>query len=81
VPSYGLEQNSTAAQLIDFVKNVQKKGGMGIFMFHGVGGDYITTPALSHKKLIEYLVKNKKDIWVTTFQQAMDYISKTEGKR
>jgi len=76
VPSYGLEENITADQLITYVKNVRKKGGMGIFMFHGVGGDYITTPAQSHKKLVEYLVKNRKDIWVATFQQAMDYVSK-----
>jgi len=81
VPSYGLEGHNTAEQLIDFVKKVQKKGGMGVFMFHGVGGDYITTPAISHKKLIEYLVKNKKYIWVATFQQAMDYISGAANKK
>jgi len=81
VPSYGLEGNNSAEQLIDFVKGVKKKGGMGIFMFHGVGGDYITTPALSHKKLIEYLAKNRKDIWVATFEQAMDYVSKAIDKK
>ncbi|MDR3693611.1 polysaccharide deacetylase family protein [Mucilaginibacter sp.] len=81
VPSYGLDDNTTADQLITYVKTVQKKGGMGVFMFHGIGGDYITTRALSHKKLIEYLVKNKKDIWVATFQQAMDYISKMKNKK
>jgi len=81
VPSYGLEGNNTPEQLIAFVKNVEKNGGMGIFMFHGVGGDYITTPALSHKKLIDYLAKNRKTIWVPTFQQAMDYISKSVKKK
>jgi len=80
VPSYGLEGNNTGEQLIDFVKNVVKKGGMGIFMFHGVGGDYITTPASSHRKLLAYLKKNKKDIWVATFQQAMDYITRANNR-
>jgi peptidoglycan/xylan/chitin deacetylase (PgdA/CDA1 family) len=75
VPSYGLEGGSTGDQLIDFVKNVEKNGGMGIFMFHGVGGDYITTPAAAHRQLLQYLKKNRKDIWVATFQQAMDYIA------
>ncbi|WP_295669839.1 polysaccharide deacetylase family protein [uncultured Mucilaginibacter sp.] len=81
VPSYGLEDNTTADQLITYVKTVQKKGGMGVLMFHGIGGDYITTPALSHKKLINYLAKNKKDIWVATFQQVMEYISKAVNKK
>jgi len=78
VPSYGLEDNSTGAQLIAFVKKVQQSGGMGIFMFHGIGGDYITTPTASHKELLQYLDKNRSDIWVTTFQQAMDYVTAAE---
>lgn len=75
VPSYGLEQGTSAYKLIDFVKKVEEKGGMGIFMFHGVGGDYITTSADAHRALLAYL-KQDKNIWITTFQQAMDYVSK-----
>jgi hypothetical protein len=73
VPSYGLEGNSNGDDLIAFVKKVEKSGGMGIFMFHGIGGDYITTPAESHRQLLAYLKKNRKEIWVATFQEAMDY--------
>jgi hypothetical protein len=76
VPSYGLDDNTPADKLIAFAKLVQQKGGMGIFMFHGIGGDYITTSVKAHKELLEYLAKNKKDIWVATFQEAMDYITK-----
>jgi peptidoglycan/xylan/chitin deacetylase (PgdA/CDA1 family) len=75
IPSYGLEGNNSAAQLIAFVDNVVKKGGMGVFMFHGIGGDYITTPLDAHRALLEYLKKNKKDIWVTTLSEAMDYVT------
>ncbi len=75
VPSYGLEGKNTADELIAFVKKVERSGGMGVFMFHGIGGDYITTPTQAHKKLLEYLDKNRKDIWVATFQQAMDYVT------
>ncbi len=73
VPAYGLEDNTSGTQLIAFVKLVQQGGGMGIFMFHGIGGDYITTSVKAHKELLDYLKKNKKDIWVATFQQALDY--------
>lgn len=74
VPSYALMGNNTGAELIAFVKKVQQSGGMGVFMFHGVGGDYITTSARAHRELLAYLKKNAKDIWVPTFQQAMDYV-------
>ncbi|MDP9080078.1 MAG: polysaccharide deacetylase family protein [Bacteroidota bacterium] len=75
VPSYGLEDSTPANKLIEFVKKVEKSGGMGIFMFHGIGGDFIKTSTQAHKELLEYLAKNKTEIWVATFQQAMDYIT------
>lgn len=74
VPSYGLEDHTSADKLIAFVKKVEESGGMGVIMFHGVGGDYITTSAQAHKELLAYLKENKKDIWITTFQKAMDYV-------
>ncbi|SEM81716.1 Peptidoglycan/xylan/chitin deacetylase, PgdA/CDA1 family [Mucilaginibacter gossypiicola] len=76
VPSYGLEGGETGVQLIAFVKKVQQNGGMGIIMLHGVGGDYITVSAGAHRQLIEYLKTQKKEIWMPTFQQGMDYINK-----
>ncbi|WP_419788509.1 polysaccharide deacetylase family protein [Mucilaginibacter sp. SP1R1] len=78
VPSWGVVGKVTADDLVDFVKKVQKNGGIGIFMFHGIGGDYLTTPAANHKKLLNYLVQHKEEIWVTTFGEAMDYAMKNK---
>jgi hypothetical protein len=78
IPSLGLEDSTSAGALIAYVKSVQKRGGMGIIMFHGIGGDYITTTSAVHQQLLDYLKENRKDIWVATFQEAMDYaISRT----
>jgi peptidoglycan/xylan/chitin deacetylase (PgdA/CDA1 family) len=79
VPSYGLEGNNTAAELIGFVKKVEKAGGLGIFMFHGIGGDYLSVAPKIHYRLLRYLKKHQKTIWVTTFKQAMDYAT-SKGK-
>jgi peptidoglycan/xylan/chitin deacetylase (PgdA/CDA1 family) len=73
IPSYGLEDGVTGAQLITYVKRVEQSGGMGIFMIHGVSGDYITISAEAHQQLVNYLKANKNNIWVATFQEAMDY--------
>ncbi len=75
VPSWGVAENTTGTRLIDFVKKVEKNGGMGIFMFHGIGGDYLTTSAEAHKELLNYLQQHRDDILVMTFEQAMDYVS------
>jgi peptidoglycan/xylan/chitin deacetylase (PgdA/CDA1 family) len=75
VPSYGLEEGTTGQQLIAFVKLAEQKGGMGVIMFHGIGGDYITISAQAHQKLLDYIRKNRKDLWVTTFAKAMDYVT------
>ncbi len=73
IPSLGLEENTPASVLIGFVRRVEQSGGMGVIMFHGIGGDYITTSTAAHQQLLDYL-KNNKAIWVPTFQQAMDYV-------
>jgi peptidoglycan/xylan/chitin deacetylase (PgdA/CDA1 family) len=79
VPSFGLDEGTSAAELIAFVKNVVARGGMGVIMFHGIGGDYITTSSAAHQALLDYLAANKKSIWVTTFQEAMDYAMANRG--
>jgi len=76
IPSFGLEDSTSAGTLIAFVKAVQQSGGMGIIMFHGIGGDYITTRSSDHQALLNYLVQNRGTIWVTTFQQALDHVIK-----
>jgi sialate O-acetylesterase len=76
VPSWGVVADSiTGDDLIAFVKKAQQKGGLGIFMFHGVGGDYLTTPALAHQQLLNYLQKHRDEVEVMTFQQAMDSLT------
>jgi len=50
---------------------VQAKGGLGVFMFHGVGGDYLTNSAEAHQGLLNYL-KAHPEIWVAPFQTVMD---------
>ncbi|MEO6630484.1 MAG: polysaccharide deacetylase family protein [Mucilaginibacter sp.] len=76
VPSWAVVGNYTGNDLIAFVKKVQASGGMGVFMFHGVGGDYLVTSAQAHRELLKYLSQHKDEVWVATFKEAMEYVSK-----
>jgi peptidoglycan-N-acetylglucosamine deacetylase len=73
-PSYGPVDEPDAAKLIDFAERVRAAGGLGVFQFHGVGGDYLKVSAQSHQALVGYL-RSHPDIWVGTFQEVMDYVS------
>lgn len=80
VPSWGFANNPDARQLISFAKKAQQAGGMGVFMFHGVGGDYLNVSADAHKKLLQYLQDQQKEIWVATFREVMDYITRVSSE-
>jgi len=72
VPSYGLDGGETGEQLIAYVKAVEASGGLGVIMIHGVGGDYITISRQAHQELVDYLRRHRHELWITTFQQALD---------
>ncbi|HXD77876.1 MAG TPA: polysaccharide deacetylase family protein [Puia sp.] len=74
VPALGLEDHTDAATIIAFIRKVQAAGGLGVIMFHGIGGDYITTASEVHQEVLDYLHANRKDIWVGTFGDVMDYV-------
>ena len=74
VPSWGIPQDTPAEQLIQFAEAVKNKEGLGVMMFHGIGGDYITVANEDHQKLLEYLNTQQSEIWVTTFSEALNYI-------
>jgi sialate O-acetylesterase len=80
VPAWGVHAGVTGDELIAFVKKVQQSGGAGVLMFHGVGGDYITTSAEAHKQLLIYLKQHLDEIDVKTFQEGMDGVAATNHK-
>jgi len=72
-PSWGVQDNSSD-DLIAYVNKARDKGTIAIFMFHSVGGGYINTGAEEHRKLLEYISKNRKDFYCATFKEVMDYV-------
>lgn len=71
VPSRSFPETATAEDLIAYVKDVQRAGGLGVFMFHGVGGDYLTVSSQAHQGLLRYLNAHKAEIWVAPFGAVM----------
>jgi hypothetical protein len=40
--------------MIAWVKRVEETGALGVVVFHGVGGDYLSVSADAHQQLLDY---------------------------
>jgi peptidoglycan/xylan/chitin deacetylase (PgdA/CDA1 family) len=75
MPSWMVEEGTTLTELIDFAERTKKAGGMGIYQFHGIGGEFFKVSRETHKAFLDYLKSHSDDYWVTTFSEAMDVIT------
>jgi peptidoglycan/xylan/chitin deacetylase (PgdA/CDA1 family) len=73
VPSRGFGVGATTPQLIDFVRQAEAGGGWAVFLVHGVGGDYLQVSDQTHRDFLAGLAAHRKEVWVTTLQQALDW--------
>jgi peptidoglycan/xylan/chitin deacetylase (PgdA/CDA1 family) len=69
-------------ELIALVKQAEEKGGLLVFLFHGVGGEHglnVSLPA--HRRLLQYLKQREKDIWIAPLVEVAAYVSNYQSKR
>ena len=76
VPSWHVWTGTTLKELIAFAEKVRKEGGMGVYQFHGVGGQIFQITSETHKAFLKYLNMHQGEYWVTTFSEAMEFVSK-----
>ncbi|WP_417941490.1 polysaccharide deacetylase family protein [Flavobacterium sp. RS13.1] len=75
-----VQNGSTAEQMIAQIEEAEKKGSFIVFLFHGVGGEHgLNIDLEEHRKLLDYLKKRKKDIWVATMVDVAKYIKEQKG--
>ncbi|WP_276373743.1 polysaccharide deacetylase family protein [Chryseolinea sp. H1M3-3] len=81
VPSYGIN-GETGEQLIALVKKAMSENALLVFLFHGVGGEHNLNVSLqAHRELLVYLKQHEKEIWVTPFKEATEYIRKNSHSK
>jgi sialate O-acetylesterase len=74
VDCYGVN-GETGEQLIQWVKNAEAENALLTILFHGVGGEHALNVSLeAHTQLLDYLEKNKPDIWTTTMIDAAKHV-------
>lgn len=73
VPSWA-PANATGAQLIAFAQKAVDAGGLAVFQFHGIGGQWISVSREAHQQLVGWLASNRKTVWTGTFRQVMGHV-------
>lgn len=72
----------TANQMIEWVKKAVETNSLLVILFHGVGGGNSLDVSLpEHRKFLEYLQENKKDIWVAPMIEVAEYVKKNQSKK
>lgn len=66
VPARGFPDDVTGEQLIAYAEQARQGGGMAVFLFHGIGGDYLQTSNAAHRELIAWLAEHRDELWVAT---------------
>ena len=79
MPARFFPSTATGADMIAAVQDAERKGGMIVFGFHGVGGDYLSVSAQAHAQLLAYLKAHSDTIWVAPFSTVMDYATSHPG--
>lgn len=71
VPARGFGENTTLEQLIAFAREAEASGGWAVYLFHGIGGDYLSVDAAVHRAFIRWLRQHRRTIRVATLRDAL----------
>jgi peptidoglycan/xylan/chitin deacetylase (PgdA/CDA1 family) len=80
VPSWAA-RDVTGAQLIAFAQKALDAGGLAVFQFHGIGGQWIPVSREAHRELIEWLAVHRATVWTDTFEQVMTRVTAEQKRR
>jgi peptidoglycan/xylan/chitin deacetylase (PgdA/CDA1 family) len=73
VPSWAAT-DVTGAQLVAFAREAVDAGGLAVFQFHGVGGEWIPVSREAHRELLAWLAANRQTVWTETFARVMAHV-------
>lgn len=79
IPARGFGEGDDAAKMIAFVQQAEAGGGMAVLLFHGVGGDHLAVTDAQHRAFVAWLKAHRRNVWVATLQQALDWAQAHPG--
>jgi peptidoglycan/xylan/chitin deacetylase (PgdA/CDA1 family) len=75
LPGRGFTSPAGAAQMVEFAEKAAKTGGLAVYVFHGVGGDYLSVTARDHLRFVEWLAAHRETYWIATMRDFVGWIA------
>jgi peptidoglycan-N-acetylglucosamine deacetylase len=69
-----MAESRTADQLIAEIENSLHRGHWAVIVFHGIGAEWDVMDTGEFDRLMEYLAKNRRRIWIAPFVEVARYI-------
>ena len=66
IPARSFPEGVTGKQLIDYAVEAEKGGGLAVFVFHGVAGEYLNVSDQAHRELVAWLASHRREVWVAS---------------
>ncbi len=67
----------TAEQMIEWVKKAVETKSLLVMLFHGVGGgNSLNVLVPEHRRFLQYLKQNEKDLWIAPMIDVAEYVKK-----
>jgi len=79
IPCFAVD-GKTGPEMIKLAKEAEAANSWAVFLFHGVGGDWIPTDPKGHEELLEYLSVNRDKYCIAPFGEVAEYIKQKRGK-
>jgi para-nitrobenzyl esterase len=79
LPGRGFTSPTAATLMVEFAEKAAQAGGLAVYVFHGVGGDYLSVTAEDHRRLVEWLAARRQTYWVATMRDVVQWIADHKG--
>ena len=71
----------TAEQMIEWAKKAIETKSLLVILFHGVGGgNSLNVLVPEHRRFLQWLAANKKDLWIAPMIDVADYVKKYQSR-
>jgi para-nitrobenzyl esterase len=80
LPGRGFTSPTAATQLVEFAEKAARGGGLAVYVFHGVGGDYLSVAAGDHGRFVQWLAARRETYWVATMRDVVAWIAEKSGR-
>lgn len=72
---------NTAEEMIAWVKQAEQTNSLLVILFHGVGGgNSLNVLPEEHKKFLQFLKQNEKDIWIAPMLPVAEHIKQWQAR-